>query len=200
MKKLLAIILITLSLIACGGGGSDSEESVKVVSNTPVHVIVMGDSITAQSGMRVRDHLQKAKPGSTMENLGYNARRAKEMLEGTYGSLPVLNKNFFYVVSFGTNEYLQGRSVEEYIKSIEDILIYFKGYNVILEAPWLVVNKGCSCNNINDFRDQLKILGAKYNVPVLLENSLENTDTIHLTGPHMDERAALVAKTILEKY
>lgn len=199
MKKLIYTLALVfmLSLTACGGGDSEPQQ-VQFDLITPRHVVVSGDSITLQGGTRIFDHLKSSLPqGSTFENRGRNAQRALEMIEGTYGSLPELNKNSIYVFSFGTNEYLQGRPVQEYIDSIETILNLYRGYTVVLEAPWLVVNQGCSCNNIIEFREKLKQLGLKYNVPVVLENSKDNTDTIHLTGQHMDERAALVATTIL---
>lgn len=195
------ILSLFLFLSACGGG--TSEPAPKLTS--PIHIIVSGDSITLQGGNGILSHVLNTRPGSTMENRGRNAQRAQEMIDGTYGSLPDLNKEHVYVFSFGTNEFLQGRTVQEYIASMEDMLVRFKGYKVVLEAPWLVVAPGCNCygggNTIVQFRDGLVALGAKYKVPVApLEYSLENTDTIHLTGKHMDERAALVAKTILENY
>lgn len=186
--KLFSILTLVLSLAACGGSDNPPEMT------DPVHVKVSGDSITLQSGNRLID-VGVLPAGSTMENRGNNGQRAQEMIDGTYGSLPELNKAFVYTFSFGTNECLQGKSTSEYLSSMEDILTRYRGYRVVLEAPWRVTSPRCD-SRIDAYREGLRLLGIKYNVPVVIEDSQETTEGIHLTSKHMDDRARLLATAI----
>lgn len=182
-----AVILLVALLTAC----SDSDEPTGL---NAVHVKASGDSITLQSGNRLIDSGVLA-PGSTMENRGHNGQRAQEMIDGTYGNLPEKNMDFVYTFSFGVNECMQGKSTSEYIGSMEDILTRYRGYLVVLEAPWRVTNPNCS-DRIDDYREKLQLLGIKYNVSVVIEDSQETTESIHLTSKHMNDRARLLATTI----
>lgn len=153
------------------------------------HVEMYGDSITNQAGQTIEEFL----PCYTVTNHGSDGTMAYQM------PMPAWDKETVYTISYGTNECLGSVSPESYRLSLNHILNAGRGQRIVLEAPWRVVDPRCNWQ-IEAYRQIVVDLGKLYGVPVtaLDPNQDHIGEGIHLTQPHMRERARLLAAEILK--
>jgi hypothetical protein len=147
-----------------------------------------GDSITHQAGDDIKEFL----PSWLVENRGVDGAMAQDI--GT----PAFEVGVTYSFSYGTNECLGAVPPENYRLSLNHILNAAKGYRVVLEAPWRVVDPRCN-PRVDEYRQVVVDLGKAYSVPVVIEDNQDHIgEGIHLTQAHMRERARLLAAAILK--
>ena len=179
-----------LIIVACmfSGCGSGTPEAPVAPVCRVVHMY--GDSITHQAGQAIEEFL----PCYTVINHGSDGTMAYQM------PMPTWDKETVYTISYGTNECLNNVSLDSYRLSLNHILNAGRGYKIVLEAPWLVVDPRCNWQ-VEQYRQIVVDLGKLYNVPVAtldLDQSFNPNDGIHIPPDHMRERANLVAAEILK--
>jgi hypothetical protein len=192
--KLFFIGLLVSILTACGGGTPEP-----VVTKRAIHVVLLGDSVTRQSGDTLLKHLP---PGSSLDNRGLDGARASDFLTGRYGNLPLpWNPEFVYVVSFGANECLGGQPVSDLVDATKAIVEHGRAAgakNFVIEAPWRVLHGINQCNvRIAQFREEVIKMAAAIGVPFALEFDTESIgDAVHITQRHNEIRAAELSRAI----
>ena len=179
MKYHIAILAAAL-LISCG-----DTEPVKTA--TPCHVKMYGDSITHQAGQTINQFLL----GCTVENLGVDASILDDVLE----PIMYLDKALIYTFSYGANECIGGRkSVSEFTSSLNHLAVQSIGHRVIIEAPWNLTHPACDAKS---YRQAALDVGAKFNMPVVIEDSREHIgDDVHIPYSHTFVRAKALADAI----
>lgn len=179
---MLCAFVWVLFLAGCGSGASAP------IPDKPVRVEQRGDSITHQAGQMLADYLPV---GSTVINLGVDGAMARDI------TVPAFQSGTVYTFSYGTNECLGGVSPDDYRATLNHILNAGRGYSVVLEAPWRVVDPRCN-PTIEQYRQVVVDLGKQYSVPVVIEDdqTFNAIDGIHIPESHMRSRAQLLAEAI----
>jgi hypothetical protein len=210
MNKIAAfLIALCLLFSACGDGGqptvtsSDSATATVTSSDTDTRTVVSsdvvtcpaispvlrmkGDSITHQAGQTIKEFL----PCWTVINEGVDGTMVRDL--GT----PIFRTGEKNSISFGTNECLNDVSVLDYTLALNHVLWTGIGYDLVLEAPWRVVDPRCS-PYIDYYIAAVIALGLIYFVPVvqLDKNQDHIGEGIHLTQEHMRTRAQLLANAV----
>lgn len=183
MKAL--FLALCLLFTACGDG---LQPVITRNAATCRTVYMYGDSITNQAGQTIEQFI----PCYTIVNHGSDGTMARDMV------MPAWSKEAVYTISYGANECLGAVSPDDYRLSLNHILNAGRGYKIVLEAPWRVVDPRCN-PMIEQYRTVVVELGKQYSVPVVIENTQEHIgEGIHLTQAHMRERAKLLAAQILK--
>ena len=168
-------------LVGCGAGAPSPDK--------PVRVEQRGDSITHQAGQMLADYLPT---GSEVINMGVDGSMARDI--GT----PAFRADTVHTFSYGVNECIGAVSPESYRATLNHILTAGRGYLIVLEAPWRVVDPRCN-PAIDLYRAVVVELGKLYGVPVVIEDDQTHIgEGIHLTESHMRVRAQLLAAAILK--